>query len=616
MQAIFLAVVLNAAFIGQPASGPATMPADPLATLVRDHPRLILTEQRLGELKKQMAADPTLARYAKDVVAKADGYLKAKPLEHKLIGPRLLSVSREAVNRITTLGLAWRISGQEDYARAMRENLLTVCEFPDWNPSHFLDTAEMSHAVGVGYDWLHGQLDEPTRRKVREALIGLGLKPGIKVYQSKGWWAVSEFNWNQVCNGGMVIGALAIAETDPEYARQILPGAARSLPKALASYEPDGAWGEGPGYWNYATSYTVYGLAAMQSALGTDFGLSERKGLANAGDFPLYAAGPTGLFVNYADAGERSALRSQPTLYWLGRRYGKPYLAAAQARLLDKGKAGPWDLIWYLPADKAGAADRELDRLFRGMVELAVFRSAWDDPDALFASLKAGYNAVNHGHLDLGQFELDALGQRWARDLGSDDYNLPGYWDGKQGGQRWRYYRLGSFSHNVVLLDGRQQLVAGKAKLTKFHSGAAPCGVLDLTSAYGQAVKSARRGVMLTGQRRAVLVQDEIELNDKHDVAWGMTTDAAIAADGATARLKLGGQELVARIISPAGATFDVASAEQKPPEKTNKGVSRLTVRLADQTGLLRLAVLLSPVWPEKAELKTAEPAPLDEWGK
>ena len=25
---------------------------------------------------------------------------------------------------------------------------------------------------------------------------------------------------------------------------------------------------------------------------------------------------------------------------------------------------------------------------------------------------------------------MDALGQRWARDLGSDDYNLPGYFGG------------------------------------------------------------------------------------------------------------------------------------------------------------------------------------------
>ena len=40
------------------------------------------------------------------------------------------------------------------------------------------------------------------------------------------------------------------------------------------------------------------------------------------------------------------------------------------------------------------------------------------DAEALFIGFKAGDNRVNHSHLDLGTFVLDALGQRWAIDLG------------------------------------------------------------------------------------------------------------------------------------------------------------------------------------------------------
>ena len=596
------------------ATGETSMMADSLGTLVREHPRLFLSEGRLGDLKVLISTDAPLARYAQDVKARADAYLEARPLEHKLVGPRLLSVSREAVQRVYALGLAWRLTRQEKYAGALRETLLTVCSFQDWNPSHFLDTAEMSHAVGVGYDWLYGQLDEPTRKQIRLALIRLGLEEGIKVYDAGGWWAKSEFNWNQVCNGGMIIGALAIADTDPQYARKILPAATRSLPIALATYDPDGAWPEGPGYWGYATSYTAYGLAALESALRTDFGLSDHKGLADAGYFPLYTAGPTGLFFNYADAGERSALRAQSALYWLARRYGRPQLAAAQTRLLERTKAGPMDFIWYVPTTRADLPQLELDRLFRGPVEVAVFRSGWDDDQALFLSVKAGYNSVNHGHLDLGTFELDALGQRWARDLGSDDYNLPGYWDGKQGRQRWTYYRLGSFSHNVVLIDGQQQVVAGRSRFLGFHSADQPCAVLDLTSAYGTTVTRAHRGVAMVAGRKAVMVQDELDLVGKHDVAWGMTTDATIACDGPGAELKLGGRKLTARILSPVGAAFSVESAEQRPPEKANTGVSRLMIRLPGRDGSLRILVLLSPVWPDGGEAGVPVPVPLDRW--
>ena len=119
-------------------------------------------------------------------------------------------------------------------------------------------------------------------------------------------------------------------------------------------------------------------------------------------------------------------------------------------------------LVWYAAKPPARAARRQLDYYFRGPVEVVTMRSAWDDPNALFVGIKAGYNQVNHGHLDLGNFELDALGVRWARDLGSENYNLPGYWEGKRGGQRWSYYRLNSASHNVVMLGGKHQDAAGE----------------------------------------------------------------------------------------------------------------------------------------------------------
>ncbi|RPI59678.1 MAG: heparinase, partial [Planctomycetaceae bacterium] len=219
--------------------------------------------------------------------------------------------------------------------------------------------------------------------------------------------------------------------------------------------------------------------------------------------------------------------------------------------------------------------------------------------------------------LDLGTFEIDALGQRWARDLGSDDYNLPGYFEKQsETGRRWNYYRMISSSHSVIMLDGKQQAWAGTAKVVDhLEGGERPYVVIDLTSAY-PAATAAMRGLAMVGGRKAVLVQDEMMLPKPTDVAWAMTTDAAIAADGATAVLKIGDKTLTARILSPAGAAFTVESAEQKPPEKTNKGVSRLMVNLKQQSGNVRVAVLLSPVWPEGKEVKTAEVKPLKEWKK
>lgn len=597
-----------------PAEEFAVNPSEVLKTLDKSHPRLMLKDDGLQSLKIRYAEDKVLQKCISDVVNSAEGYMNKPVLEYKKIGPRLLSVSRECVSREYALALAYRWTGEEKYAKKAVDNLLAVCAFKDWNPSHFLDTAEMSHAVGVGYDWLYSYMDADTRAKVKAGLIKNGLEEGLIAYKKLGW-CKSEHNWNQVCNGGLIAGALSIAESDPKYAEQIVSSAVKSLPLAIKTYGPDGAWGEGPGYWHYASRYTAYGLTALQTALGKEFGLLRIKGLAEAGTFPIYMTGPTGLYLNLADSGEWASRGTMPCLFWFARTYNNSLYAQAEHAELARGSAGPEHVVWYVPAPTGEPATKDLDRMFRGPVEVAVFRSAWNDPEALFVGVKAGYNQVNHGHLDLGNFELDALGVRWARDLGSDDYNMAGYWSSGKGGQRWTYYHLNSKSHNVPLLGGEDQDALAKSSITKFQPGqSAPLAIIDLTTAYQKFARKTTRGIAMVENRRAVLVQDEFEIDNPCEVAWGMTTDAKIATEkGGGAVLSLKGKELTAKILSPAGTEFTVESAVQKPPEKKNAGVSRLMVRLPDAKGSLRLAILLSPKW-ETRSVRSVELKPLENW--
>ncbi len=606
--------VLCCAVFGQAAQSGVNA-SDVLSTLDRKHPRLMLKDEDMSRLRQLHKQDRALQKCVDDVLEQADRSLRDRPLTYQKIGPRLLHISRRCMQRMYALGLAYRWTGEEKYARGAVENLLTVCDFKDWNPSHFLDTAEMSHAVGLGYDWLYSYMDEGTRKKVRQGLIKNGMEAGLAAYQ-KQWWRRSEHNWNQVCNGGMIVGALAIAESDPQYAEVIIPAALESLPRALNSYNPDGAWMEGPGYWSYATHYTAYGLTALMTALNTDFELLQTPGLAKTGNFPIYTAGPTGMFVNFADCGERSSRRTAPCMFWLARTFDDPVLAQDEHEAIARYRASPQHIVWYVPNPKETLPPRDLDRYFRGRVEVATFRSAWGDRDALFVGVKAGYNQVNHGHLDLGNFELDALGERWARDLGSDDYNMDGYWDSKRGGKRWSYYRLNSSSHNVPMLAGQDQdPLARSAFLKVSANNASPFAVVDLTDAYKASAKRVTRGVRLVRNRKAALIQDDFELKEPCELLWGITTDAKITADkSTTARLNIGDKKLIARILSPAGAGFGVESAEQKPPQKTNKAVSRLVLRLPKAEGEVRIAILLSPVWKDGEVVENAGLQPVDEW--
>ena len=184
--------------------------------------------------------------------------LTEPPVEHKLIGPRLLDKSRKALRRISTLAGLYRLDGNKEWAERARKEMLAAAAFPDWNPSHFLDVAEMSTALGLGYDWLYAYLSAEDRATIRTALVEKGLKPGMDVYKKGGWWTKAKHNWNQVCNGGLTIGALAIADEEPELARAIVTQGRASIPLAMASFAPDGGWAEGPGYWAMPRNITFF----------------------------------------------------------------------------------------------------------------------------------------------------------------------------------------------------------------------------------------------------------------------------------------------------------------------------------------------------------------------
>ena len=616
---LFIAVIVLLSCAGRGLAEDGQFRIDPnevLKGLDRNHPRLMLKDADLQGLKRQYAHDKVLQKCIKDVIERADKYLQGPKLKHHLIGPRMLHISRRCLQPVYALGLAWRWTGEEKYARKLEENLLTVCAFEDWNPSHFLDTAEMSHAVGVGYDWLYSWLDKSTREEIKAGLIKHGLEEGLQAYEQKLWWTRSRFNWNQVCNGGMIVGALAIAESDPEYARKIIPAAVQSLPLALASYGPDGAWMEGVGYWGYATRYTAYGLTALKTGLGTDFGLLQIEGLSESGLFPIYCQGPTGRYLNFADCNGKNSRRPLPWMFWLTRTFHNPLFAESERVQLARSKASPGHIIWYVPDPKKDIPELPLDKYYHGEVEIALFRSSWDDPKGLWAGVKGGYNEVAHGHLDLGNFEMDALGVRWACDLGSDDYNLPGYFKGKPGGPRWNYYRLISISHNVPLLANENQKVKAKSKFIRCETNTnQPFVQIDLTEAYKDHASKVTRGVKLVEGRQAVLIQDEFEIAQPCEVAWGMTTEAKIEADKPnTAILTLEGQNLLACILSPEKACFTIESAEQKPPQSENKGCSRLMVRLPEQKGNVRVAILLAPIWPEGKVVKNLQVKSLEQW--
>ena len=580
-----------------------------------------MTLDDFAQVKKLIRQDDLARRWYAKLRQEALKILGELPCRYRTKGSEgvILEESRTVLRRVYLLAFLQRLEGGSRYAQRLWQELDSAARFPDWHPDHFLDTAEMTHAFAIAYDWLYDTWSPEQRAVLAQAIRDKGLKPGLQAYQGAekfGWWVKSPYNWNQVCNGGLGLGALAVFEACPELAAQVLQGALQSLPRALAKFAPDGGCYEGPLYWGYATFYHTLFLAGLETALGSGFGLAETPGYEATGYFPLYVTGPGDRTFNYADADDLIYWTSQ--MFWLARRFQQPVFAWYARRI---NKVHPLDLLWFstqsLSPREAGLP---LDRYFRG-VEVATFRSSWDDPQAIFVGFKAGDNRAGHSHLDLGSFILEAQGVRWALDLGGTTITCPAISTGTGG---------------IITACGPKDITPwystparapdqdpeASAAIFRFRSSPdLSLAIADLTPAYARQAQRVWRGLSLVS-RRQVLIQDEIQAEKPVEVLWALHTAAEVrlSPDNRTAYLSLGGARLAARILSPPEAVFKLLSAQPGPlsphpmGQAENQGVSKLSIHF-QKVQDLRLAVELTPLTGTPGpEFLATKITPLAQW--
>ena len=563
------------------------------AAAQKPHPRLFADAAGFAALKECIATDEYAKMGADCLKARADGFLDAPPRERTFTGRRILRVSRDVLDRVPTLALAYRLFGERAHLERAVAELRAVCAFENWNPDHFLDVAEMSMAVATGYDWLYDDLDAATRQEIASALR----RHAIDASREPRWWIKTGNNWNQVCHAGILAAALALAEEDSAETARFVQRAVACLPIAMAAFAPNGNFPEGPGYWDYATEYNVLALKLLEGTLGSDFGLASLPGFRETAHYPDLVTGPSGRTFNYADGGDGRG--SNPCLWWFARRFECPEVLAyhelaAYRKACEKRRVARTFAYGLLdvrtpPADLKADLPRAWNG--EGPVPIATLRSGWDDETALFVGLKGGSPKSNHGHMDIGSFVLDTKGVRWAVDLGAEDYTKieqrgMSLWSMRQDSDRWTIYRLNATSHNVLTLDGCPQRVEGFGKVVEareVEDGAALRATLDLTSVYTNATAVARRGTLAADGSQFELRDVVRGLRPGAPIRWAMMTRARVEVDpdgaillrdkGQTLRLEQTGALTGAWTVAPAKGPNEWDSA--------NKGALQIAFTVA-----------------------------------
>lgn len=500
------------------------------------HPRLLLTKADEAAVRASVKKDAFWQQVDSLLMNAANDALTMPMPQRIVIGRRLLDVSRETLRRVLLLGYAYRMTGDSRYAQRAEQELLTVSAFSDWNPSHYLDVAEMTTAVAVGYDWLFDRMSDATKESLRQSIINKGLKPSYDT-QYNGWLQ-KENNWNQVCNTAMAYGALAIYEDARSLCDSVLQRSISSIHQPMKNYGPDGAYPEGYSYWGFGTTYNVMLIDALEKCFGTDFNLSQQKGFLESAGFILHMVAPDHDSFNYGD--NKDSGRMSPAMFWFAKRNNdlsllwnerNLFLSGNKKKLMDY-RFFTLALLWGAGADMRNLPEPQQKTWVSpaSVTPVALMRTSWDDKKAIFLAFKGGSASSSHAHLDAGSFVMVANGQRWAMDFGRQDYHSLeslglDIWNKSQNSDRWKVFRYTNMAHNTLTFNNCLQDVQGYVCLGDTASLAKRLSIsADLTPVYAEQIKSANRRVEIV-DNKYVLVSDEIQTGEKPTtMRWTMLT--------------------------------------------------------------------------------------------
>lgn len=560
--------------------------------LRKSQPRLVLNSQIEKNLKNKLKSDPVVQNMYKAIQLNATDIQNEPFLERIKTGRRLLSVSREMLYRINMLGMVYRIGKDPKILERINGEVLAVCNFSDWNPSHYLDVAEMSMAVAFALDWTAGALPAATIELAQTALIEKGIKPSYNKEGNTGW-VTGTNNWNQVCHGGMIAASIAIAGKDPELAAKTISRALDGMPHALVEYGPDGVYPEGSTYWTYGTSFSVTTVAMFESAFGTDFGLSDYPAFKESAVFKVLMNAPSGWYYNFADCGDKRSENGDLTLAWFASKTGNEafyekdrFLRPAE----DIGKLRRLDgagLVWLSQFKKQSQESMPTAWKGDGSNPVVIFTGGANDPNRYYFGGKGGRGTVNHGNMDGGSFIFELNDVRWVVDPGNQGYHdleKTGFnlWARCQDCERWTLLTKNNFGHSTISVNDQMHVVDGMASFVDFKTGSTPEATIDLSPTFAGQLKSAKRK-FTKDSNTSLVIEDQIEVAEETSmITWQLMTTADVEIVKGGAILKKDGKILKLDNLSHPEITLTVVSLFPAPLklDRQLEGLKRLEIRI------------------------------------
>lgn len=519
------------------------------------HPRLLLSEQRLGELRER-AEYASLRRQIHDrarMLASSLTYNAAIGNDIDLMpsGPGIqlafpgqlrpyFETANSYASAVAYNALEYRINGDQDAFAAARRALLTMSQWKTWAPpvfrTHGLKTyyevGVITQLVAFGYDLIAEKLTLQERKEVAQVFWTQAIQPVVEEYFLFDRDPIAASNWMANSLGGAIAAAVADMGDWPGWdgregaAMAQLACAFEQLLQGL--FPGDGSEAEPTGYENFAMQGISWGMSGL-AALGV-----QARGSQSVFEgfwWPYYNTVRPGISLDTGDFDGH--LDSLSGFAWSAEHAGIPELRAYYdaATRLDLSRSARPGQNGHLLEEMPGPLDLACcskparpfsppppSRVFpeRGS---AVLRSGWDSV-ATVISLRVG-PWFNHEHHDEGSFQVAAFGQRLIDEAGYANY----YAD-----PRYPDYFTQAAGHNTILVDGdpfSQAAFAGRywAGFTHPHfvdqllSDSFDYLDADLTSAYDGRLESYRREFVFL-KPNILIVRDRVRAANAHTYSW------------------------------------------------------------------------------------------------
>ncbi len=298
-------------------------------------------------------------------------------------------------------------------------------------------------------DKLPAELRAEIRKEIKRRMTDSYFKSCLGEDKKGNTWIWGTSNWNSVCTGGTLFSTLTASEKAGE--RIAMIGCAlNSMKFYLEGFGADGYCSEGIGYWNYGFGNYLYLSQMVFDYTGGTidmFTFTDPEKMKRVGNFPAHFEIQNGIYPCFADGGSTFKSDSDNFAYILS---AKNYGAAKPTY------SRPADITMQLMewADPVSYVDPNAEKTalpshtYFDDMGIVISRGRQDVPFSI--AVKAGHNAENHNHMDVGSYVM-VLGDDhiMCGDLGAPPY---------QAGSFSPTHKMrSSWGHPVPRVDGTLQ---------------------------------------------------------------------------------------------------------------------------------------------------------------